>query len=375
MEYIKIQEAHEQPIDISKKIIHKQEKVLIISKPDKINKNLETINNIHNNKYSLEEGDYFPFISIKYDNGYEKHFHNYVDNKEFMIIIVDNIEKLTKIKDYISNNCLFHYIILYKEGIPCTNIKSFCSKDCKIYNMFKSPENHMDIYTLTTNRKIYKKYEIKSANEFNTVQLKKNIPYNQNVPYLLVNNVLGPELIKKILHMYDIGNKQSHNTSTKNRQHTHPNKELEFDIDNKLSRSLFPEIRKIFYLDVKYRELYKICCYSAETDGRFHAHRDTPHPFQHRRFAMSLCLNDDYEGGEFEFPEYNLKIKPKTNSALIFPGICSHKVNQVTKGTRKVIITFFCSEIEGKTKDNKQYMVKSNFFKENEIKFSNIYPK
>ena len=373
MEYIKIQETQRIPIN---KIMNKEEKLLIISRPEEINKNLETSNNIYNKKYCLEEGDYFPFISIKYDNGYEKHFHNYVvDNKEFIIIIVDNIKKLTKIRNYISNNCSFHYIVLYKEGSPCSNIKSFCCKDCKIYNMFKSPENYIDIYVLTANRKIYKKYELNSPNDFNTVPLKKSLPYNQNIPYLLVNNVLGPELIKKILHMYDIGNKQSHNTSTKNRQHIHPNKELEFDIDNKLSRSLFPEIRKIFYLDVKYRELYKICCYSAETEGRFHAHRDTPHPFQHRRFAMSLCLNDDYEGGEFEFPEYNLKIKPKANSALIFPGICSHKVNQVTKGTRKVIITFFCSEIEGKTKDNKQYMVKSNFFEENEIKYSNIYPK
>ena len=66
---------------------------------------------------------------------------------------------------------------------------------------------------------------------------------------------------------------------------------LESMIDNKLSRSLFPEIKKIFYFDVEYRELYKICSYNSETNGRFAAHRDTPYPHQHRKFALSLILN------------------------------------------------------------------------------------
>ena len=126
-----------------------------------------------------------------------------------------------------------------------------------------------------------------------------------------------------------------HNTASKNRIHVHPNRELEIKIDNKLSRALFPEIRKIFYFDVKYRELYKICSYDAETSGRFHAHRDTPYPHQHRKFALSLLLNDDYEGGELFLPEYNAKIKPKANSAVVFPGISSHQVLEVTKGKRK----------------------------------------
>ena len=73
-------------------------------------------------------------------------------------------------------------------------------------------------------------------------------------------------------------------------------------------------------------------------------------------------------------PEYNIKLKIKKNTALVFPGICSHKINEVTSGSRKVMITFFCNEIEGKTKNNNMYTVKSDFFKDKNISYSNIYP-
>lgn len=36
--------------------------------------------------------------------------------------------------------------------------------------------------------------------------------------------------------------------------------------------------------------------------------------------ASVYYINDDYEGGEINFPEHNLKIKPTSNSIIIFPG-------------------------------------------------------
>jgi prolyl 4-hydroxylase len=326
------------------------------------------------NKYTMEVGDYFPFVTLQFQSGQDKHIHNYVDNKNFAIIVVKNIENIGEIK--LKYQEKFHYIILYECGKPLDKITPICCNDTKIYKLFEDCKETIHAYLLCPNRKIYKKYETDTIDEFNKQILETSVYTNHNVPYLLIENVLSPELLSKIHLYYDSNNtmRQTHNTSTKNRHHIHPNKQLEIDIDNKLSRSLFPEIKKIFNFHVNYRELYKICSYDAETDGRFHAHRDTPTPFQHRRYAMSLFLNDDYEGGEFELPEYNFKIKPKANCALIFPGICSHKVNRVTNGSRRVVITFFCSEIDGKTKENPTYAVKSNFFKDHDVKYSEIYP-
>ncbi len=52
--------------------------------------------------------------------------------------------------------------------------------------------------------------------------------------------------------------------------------------------------------------------------------------------ASVYYINDDYLGGEINFPEHNLKIKPKENSLVIFPGNENylHEVLEITKGER-----------------------------------------
>lgn len=324
----------------------------------------------------LEEGDFFPFINIKFDN-HLKCIHNYVDNKYFIILCVNDITSLKKgnilLLDALKKD--YNIVIVYRKGDVDKMIGEIFSKDETLHKLLYIPEDKINIYIMNANRRIIKTKIIENIDELDMNNFVKNIS-QVNVPYLLIENVLSERLLEKIINHFEKNRKNAilHSHNTKNRLHVYPDKELEKEIDNKLSRSLFPEIRKIFYFDVKYRERYKICSYDAETNGRFHCHRDTPKPYQHRRYALSLFLNDDYEGGEFELPEYGLKIKPKKNTAFVFPGICSHKVNEVTKGNRRTMITFFCNEIEGKTKDNNNYKVQSNFFEENNIVYSNIYP-
>ena len=36
------------------------------------------------------------------------------------------------------------------------------------------------------------------------------------------------------------------------------------------------------------------------------------------------------------YSEYNLSIKPKANTAFVFPGICSHKVNTLLSASQKI---------------------------------------
>ncbi len=52
-------------------------------------------------------------------------------------------------------------------------------------------------------------------------------------------------------------------------------------------------------------ERYLVGCYDAAEGGHFSPHRDNTTPgTAHRRFAISINLNDDFEGGEVSFPEY-----------------------------------------------------------------------
>lgn len=62
-----------------------------------------------------------------------------------------------------------------------------------------------------------------------------------------------------------------------------------------------------------------------------------------RTFSISYYLNDDYEGGEIEFPRFGLKIKPKANQAIVFAAnyVYNHKIYPVTSGTRYTVVNWF----------------------------------
>lgn len=62
-----------------------------------------------------------------------------------------------------------------------------------------------------------------------------------------------------------------------------------------------------------------------------------------RTFSMSFYLNDDYEGGEIEFPRFDLKIKPGENMAIMFPAnyVYNHIVHPVLEGTRYTVVNWF----------------------------------
>jgi hypothetical protein len=52
--------------------------------------------------------------------------------------------------------------------------------------------------------------------------------------------------------------------------------------------------------------------------------------------ASVYYINDDYTGGEIDFPDHDLKIKPKANSLVIFPGNENyvHAVNEIIDNDR-----------------------------------------
>jgi predicted 2-oxoglutarate/Fe(II)-dependent dioxygenase YbiX len=81
---------------------------------------------------------------------------------------------------------------------------------------------------------------------------------------------------------------------------------------------------------------------TAKNGGHFRAHRDnTTKGTAHRRFALSLNLNDDFEGGELSFPEYGPRsYKMPAGCAVIFSGSLLHKVSPVTRGRRYAFLPF-----------------------------------
>ena len=78
------------------------------------------------------------------------------------------------------------------------------------------------------------------------------------------------------------------------------------------------------------------------TDGQyFESHVDSM-PGSDRFITAIMYLNDDYEGGELEFTNLELKIKMPKESLIVFPSYFpyAHKAYPVTSGTKYSIVAW-----------------------------------
>jgi Rps23 Pro-64 3,4-dihydroxylase Tpa1-like proline 4-hydroxylase len=62
-----------------------------------------------------------------------------------------------------------------------------------------------------------------------------------------------------------------------------------------------------------------------------------------RDLSTSLYYNEDFEGGELYFSQYDVTFKPKAGMMIYFPAGANyqHRVNYVTSGTRYATTTFW----------------------------------
>ena len=113
-----------------------------------------------------------------------------------------------------------------------------------------------------------------------------------------------------------------------------------------IGRRLFVEVARCFNYRPKRFEGFKIGRYTAEDRGFFSLHRDNLSPTTaHRRFALTLNLSEDYEGGELRFPEYGPNLyRPPRGAALVFSGSLLHEVADVTAGERFVLLSFLFAD-------------------------------
>ena len=114
----------------------------------------------------------------------------------------------------------------------------------------------------------------------------------------------------------------------------------------RIGRRVRPEIKKAFQTAVTRIERDLVARYDAETGGHFGPHRDdTGISVAHRRFAVSINLNADFDGGEISFPEYSPQaFKAAPGTAIVFSASILHQVSRVTRGRRYVFLTFLFDE-------------------------------
>ncbi|GAB3763160.1 hypothetical protein GCM10028796_16150 [Ramlibacter monticola] len=113
-------------------------------------------------------------------------------------------------------------------------------------------------------------------------------------------------------------------------------------LQQRVLQKVVPLICKVHCFEVTRMERYLVGCYDAETGGHFAPHRDnSTRGTAHRRFALSVNLNDDFDGGELAFPEYGWRgYKVPAGGAIVFAGALLHTVSAVRRGRRYAFLPF-----------------------------------
>jgi len=118
-------------------------------------------------------------------------------------------------------------------------------------------------------------------------------------------------------------------------------------LHNKIANLLVPLLEDYMHrhriLGVKYQhEFYNMLKYSD--NQKFDAHVDGL-PGSPRFLSCIIYLNDNYIGGELEFINFNLKLKMKSGSVIVFPSnfAHAHTAHPVTSGTKYAIVTWLAT--------------------------------
>jgi len=180
-------------------------------------------------------------------------------------------------------------------------------------------------------------------------------------PILFLPRVFEPELCRHLIGLYEAqGGQESgfmreiegrtrlvtDSGFKRRKDYIIEDEKLVSALQGRFIRRVVPEIAKVHQFKVTRMERNIVSCYDAADGGHFSAHRDnTTKGTAHRRFAVSVNLNDEFEGGEVSFPEYGPRsFKAPPGGAVVFSCSLLHRVSKVTKGRRYAFLPFLYDE-------------------------------
>ena len=131
----------------------------------------------------------------------------------------------------------------------------------------------------------------------------------------------------------------------------HP--QLREAIRSQTVRRLLPAIARFFQFEATRMDRYIVACYDAAVGGHFYRHRDNVNfGAQHRRFAVTVNLNGDYEGCDLVFPEFGRRsYRAPHGGAIVFSCGALHQVSPVARGRRYAFLAFLYGEPDAKLRE------------------------
>ena len=122
--------------------------------------------------------------------------------------------------------------------------------------------------------------------------------------------------------------------------------DLRETIRDQIARRLLPAIERYFQFSATRMDRYMVSCYDSALGGHFFRHRDNINAgARHRRFAVTINLNGDYDGCDLVFPEFGRRTyRAPVGGAVVFSCGALHQVTPVRRGRRYAFIPFLYGE-------------------------------
>jgi len=132
----------------------------------------------------------------------------------------------------------------------------------------------------------------------------------------------------------------------------HP--QLREAIRSQIVRRLIPAIAQYFQFQATRMDRSIVACYDSAVGGHFHRHRDNVNiGAQHRRFAVTINLNSDYEGCDLVFPEFgSRRYRAPHGGAIVFSCGALHQVTPITRGRRYAFLAFLYGEADAALRED-----------------------
>ncbi|HTZ01481.1 MAG TPA: 2OG-Fe(II) oxygenase [Xanthobacteraceae bacterium] len=141
--------------------------------------------------------------------------------------------------------------------------------------------------------------------------------------------------------------------------------EVRDTIREQIVRRLVPPIERFFQFAPTRMDRYIVACYDSATGGHFYRHRDNVNiGAQHRRFAVTINLNNDYDGCDLVFPEFGRRsYRAPTGGAIVFSCGALHQVTPVTRGTRYAFLAFMYGEADAALREKNDAKIAQSEFR------------
>jgi hypothetical protein len=122
---------------------------------------------------------------------------------------------------------------------------------------------------------------------------------------------------------------------------------------DQIVRRLVPAVERFFRFSATRMDRYLVSCYDAALGGHFFRHRDNENAgARHRRFAVSINLNKDYDGCDLVFPEFGRRrYRPPVGGAVVFSCGMLHEVTPITRGKRYAVLPFLYGEADARLRE------------------------